>query len=322
MRNFVERSHREPADHFETAEHIRYDTANAQPRARGKLMKNPIWTKLLVIAILLTPALACKFDFGSNATSNANSPDSANTTGTANAAAPAGDPLAAGGESQPAAASALVADLYKQHDSKRSPFFQTQDRGRVDKFFAKPLSDLIWNDARNAGGGVGTIDADPLYNAQDVEIKNLKVGEAQISGDRATVPVTFNNYTQKVTITYALKTVAGTWKIDDIRYSENDTLLKWLRSGLSDTTSSSPTGEFEGKYQVGDTTCTVTPFKMAFEVKWAKGSGVETFFFKEGNTFEAEAKGGANRFEFDDENYNTGTFYRADGKTFPVRRAS
>ena len=47
----------------------------------------------------------------------------------------------------------------------------------------------------------------------------------------------------------------------------------------------------------------------------------EMFFYKEGNTFESSAdKGEPNRFTFDDETYNSGTFYRADGKTFKVTR--
>ncbi len=78
----------------------------------------------------------------------------------------------------------------------------------------------------------------------------------------------------------------------------------------------------EGKYQVGETTCNVKPVKMAFEVRWAKGSGVEMFAFTEDNTFEsAPGSNDSNAFVFDDGNYNTGTFYRADGKSFTVRRA-
>lgn len=291
-------------------------------RVIGKHMKYLTFTRAALLGVSLATAAGCSFNFSTNKGANA---DAANvsTAGTnTNAGAPAGDPVAAGGESQSATASALVADLYKQHDAKRSPFFQTKDRARVDKYFIKPLADLIWKDANDSSGEVGVLDGDPLYNAQDIQIKNFKVGEAEVKGETAKVPVTFNNYDQKVSITFSLRQVSGAWKIDDIRYSESDSLMKWLRSGLSDTSTASPAGEFEGKYQVGDTTCTVTPFKMAFEVKWAKGSGVETFFFKEGNTFESDEKGGRpNRFEFDDENYNTGTFYRADGKTFAVKRA-
>src|SRR6185503_2501974 len=42
---------------------------------------------------------------------------------------------------------ALVADLYRQHDRKRSPFFQTRSRALVNNYFAKSLADLIWKDA-------------------------------------------------------------------------------------------------------------------------------------------------------------------------------
>ncbi len=65
---------------------------------------------------------------------------------------------------------------------------------------------------------------------------------------------------------------------------------------------------------------------MAFEVKWEKGAGTEIFFADEKDsdkwTFSTEVKDDdkANVFSFDDENYNKGTFYRADGKEFPVRR--
>jgi hypothetical protein len=116
----------------------------------------------------------------------------------------------------------------------------------------------------------------------------------------------------------------GGWKIADINYGEAGTLVKWLSEDYSGKADAP--GEFEGKYQIGDTTCTVKPVKMAFEVKWAKGSGVE-MFFSEGSANDRYIfasrpdKGQANSFAFDDENYNTGTFYRADGKEFPIKRA-
>jgi len=84
-------------------------------------------------------------------------------------------------------------------------------------------------------------------------------------------------------------------------------------------------GEFEGKYQIGETTCMVKAVKMAFEVKWEKGKGTE-MFFSEGVAndkyiFASHPKTGkSNAFSFDDENYNTGIFYRADGKEFPIKR--
>ena len=84
--------------------------------------------------------------------------------------------------------------------------------------------------------------------------------------------------------------------------------------------------EFEGRYKVGPTTCTVKPIRMAFEVRWAKGKGVMRFFFDrmtpEGKAiFVSEDVGkGTDKFIFDDNRYNSGTFLRADGRMFTVKR--
>lgn len=233
-----------------------------------------------------------------------------------------GTPSGAGAQSMAAAAEELIADLYKQHDAQKGPFFQTKDRARVDKYFTKPLADLIWNDAKTSEGQIGAIDFDPLYNAQDVEKKNFAVGKADLKDDTGTVPVTFSNFGTKQTVTFVMKRINDAWKIDDIRYSGGETLLKIFKAN-SGGSSTAASGEFEGKYTVGPTSCTVKPVKMAFEVRWAKGSGVVMFFYKDGNTFESEEdrSGGRNEFRFDDANYNSGMFVRTDGTTFTVKRA-
>src|SRR5688572_14184700 len=89
-----------------------------------------------------------------------------------------GTAAGAGGESQAAAAEAVVADLYKQHDAKKSPFYQTKNRALVDKYFTKQLADMIWKGAVESAGEIGALGADPLYDAQDTEIKNFAVGKA------------------------------------------------------------------------------------------------------------------------------------------------
>jgi hypothetical protein len=219
-------------------------------------------------------------------------------------------------------AEAVVAELYKQHDAKKSPFFQTTDRALVDRFFTKQLADLIWKDAVASSGEIGALDADPLYDAQDIEIKNFKIGAAEVKGDKATVPVTFSNFSEIKTLKFSLSLVNEAWKIADIHYGRKETLLTWLRTGPPETANENELGEFEGKYLVGDTSCTVAFQNRGYAVRWAKGSGVEYFSFMDGTTFASSTvESEANRFVFDDENYNTGTFYRADGKTFPVRRA-
>lgn len=127
--------------------------------------------------------------------------------------------------------SALVADLYRQHDAKRSPFFQTKSRARVDKYFTKGLADLIWKDAKSANGEVGAFDGDPLYNAQDMEISHFAVGSAVIRGKAAIVRVTFSNLGKREAIDYWLMKVKGAWKIDNISYGKGETLRKWLTAG-------------------------------------------------------------------------------------------
>lgn len=237
--------------------------------------------------------------------------------------APAEEPAYAAAESQTTTPEALVSDLYKQHDAKKSPFFQTKNRALLDKYFTKTLADLIWKDATTSKNEVGAIDGDPLYNAQDMEIKNFSVGKADVKGDAANLPVTFTNFGEKKTINFSLKRASGAWKIDNILYGDGDSLMKWLKDTYSrDPNSGTVTpGEFEGKFQVGDTSCVVKPVKMAFEVRWAKGSGAEMFFSKNGYTFESSPdKGEPNRFEFDNDGYGTGIFYRADGKEFPVKK--
>lgn len=280
-------------------------------------MKTEMCAACLVVSIILAFTASCSSS-GSAANNNIANPN-------ANAIA-SGTPEAGSAETKAAPPETLVAELYKQHDAKKSPFFQTKDRGLVDKYFTKPLADLIWKDATESKNEVGAIDGDPLYNAQDTEIKNFAIGKGDIKGESATVGVTFTNFGEKQTLTYTLKLINSVWKIDNIGYGGSDSLMKWLKDTYpnkpASPSTSSSSSEFEGRYQVGDTTCTVKPVKMAFEVRWAKGKGVEMFSFTEGNTFEsAPDQPGSNKFVFDDDNYNTGTFYRADGKSFVVRRA-
>lgn len=118
----------------------------------------------------------------------------------------------------------LVADLYKAQKQKRGPFFQTRSRVLVDKYFAKSLGDLIWKDARTSKGEVGVIDGDPLYDAQDMEIKNFAIAKPRMEESRALVDATFENFGEKKKITYILLKGPAGWRIDDIVYGEGRTL--------------------------------------------------------------------------------------------------
>ena len=80
---------------------------------------------------------------------------------------------------------------------------------------------MIWKDAKESDGEVGALGADPLYNAQDTDIKRFSVGEPKINGDKAEVIVTFDNFNQKAnSLHYAFVKQNNEWKISDINYGE------------------------------------------------------------------------------------------------------
>jgi hypothetical protein len=133
-------------------------------------------------------------------------------------------------QKRPVSPDALVADLYRQHNRKHSPFFQTRSRALVNRYFNKALADLIWKDATTKKEEVGALDGDPLYDAQDMQIKNFVVGKASIEEAIAQVPVSFENFDKKVQINFLLiKTPAG-WRISDISYPAGYTLKSLLTS--------------------------------------------------------------------------------------------
>jgi hypothetical protein len=131
----------------------------------------------------------------------------------------------------------LVTELYRQSARKRSPFFQTRSRALVNKYFEKDLGDLIWKDSIRSKGEVGAIDGDPLYNAQDTEIKHFMIHKPDfmkgVAGDEAEVKVTFENFGAKKEIIFMLRRATGPWgwKISNIKYDDGADLLGILKSG-------------------------------------------------------------------------------------------
>jgi len=275
--------------------------------------------KLMLLAACLTIA-SCSAD---NATAdNATAPNTtAENTTIANMT------TANTTQAQHATPATIVRELYKQHDAQNSPFFQTNDRAAVDQYFTKTLADLIWQDAVNAQGAVSAIDVDPLYNAQRTKITDLKVKTDQVDGDQALVLVTFKNFGAKDSLIFNVERENGVWKISNITSGDYNlrNLFQSAKENSRGTSVTQADGFFEGTYQIGETTCTVKPIKMAFEVKWKQGTGTEIFFFKgkanDKRIFASDPETGkANIFSFDDEHYTTGTFYRGDGREFPIHK--
>jgi Sporulation and spore germination len=128
----------------------------------------------------------------------------------------------------------LVVNLYAQH-KKRSPFFQTRSRALLDTFFDRTLAGLLWRDAHSAGGEVGALDGDPLFNAQDMEIRNFMIGAGEVGAQAAEVPVSFENFGVKHKITFQLQAERSGWRISNLLYDEGTSLVDILRDDHSRT---------------------------------------------------------------------------------------
>lgn len=121
----------------------------------------------------------------------------------------------------------LVAQLYQAHRSKHDPLDETALLGR---YFDPALLKLYLRDKREAKGEVGRLDGDPLYNAQDFEIKDFSVSAPEIAGGEGRVTVHFKNFGKPTRLVFVLSRTANGWKISDIRYDDGSSLKKILQS--------------------------------------------------------------------------------------------
>ncbi len=121
-----------------------------------------------------------------------------------------------------------VAALYKQH-KKQSPFFQNKSRALVDRYFDRELAALIWN-MPNSPDEVGPLDGDPLYNAQDMEIKSFVIHKAMVNDGTAIVLVSFTNIGKKQEVKFLLASRQAGWKITNIKYDDGTDLIGILKS--------------------------------------------------------------------------------------------
>ncbi|HVE71798.1 MAG TPA: hypothetical protein VNI54_10550 [Thermoanaerobaculia bacterium] len=133
------------------------------------------------------------------------------------------------------AAAKVVSELYREHAAGASPFFQTENRAKVDAYFEPVLAEMIWKDAVASQGEVGALGFDPLYNAQETDVKNFAIQPPAMEPNRASVVVAFDNFGQPERLTFILVPVGGQWRISDIAYGDGSTTLR----GILDTAAKS-----------------------------------------------------------------------------------
>lgn len=118
----------------------------------------------------------------------------------------------------------IVANLYKAAKVKD---IAAMSKTELRKYFDKELAELIRKTANSDNG----LNFDILYDAQDTQIKNFRIGEAENqSPSLATVDVSFTNFGEKKEIQFLLASYgAEGWKITEIYY-EQGMLSKILSS--------------------------------------------------------------------------------------------
>jgi hypothetical protein len=123
----------------------------------------------------------------------------------------------------------VVAQLYQAHRSKHDPLDETQLLGR---YFDAELLKLYLKDKREAKGEVGRLDGDPLYNAQDIEIKDFSISAPEATAGETRVTAHFKNIGKPARVIYVLSRTADGWRISDIRYDDGSSLKKILQGKL------------------------------------------------------------------------------------------
>lgn len=125
-------------------------------------------------------------------------------------------------EAKSATPEEVVKEIYKIHaaDWNGTGDRILDTRESVGKYFETKLADILWKHLNADPDKEDIVDFDIFYNAQDAEIKSLKVAPAKIVGKKATVVVTFKNFGKAVKITYSMVNVGGDWKISDIGYGK------------------------------------------------------------------------------------------------------
>jgi hypothetical protein len=98
-------------------------------------------------------------------------------------------------------------------------FEKQHDFHEPDDIYSDRLKGLLALDSKEAGGEVGRLDFDPWIDAQDWEIKNVKVTSepVELAPSRRVVTATFKNIGRPENIHFYFERTKDGWKLDDMR---------------------------------------------------------------------------------------------------------
>jgi hypothetical protein len=123
----------------------------------------------------------------------------------------------------------IVSDLYSAHRGKADPLQYPASKNLLGAYFDAGLLSLFLNDQSESQGEVGKVDFDPLYAAQDFEIKDFSVRLIAQQKHSAEVAAFFKNIGTREKIGFLLSNTGQGWRITDIKYSDGRTLKGILK---------------------------------------------------------------------------------------------
>jgi hypothetical protein len=123
----------------------------------------------------------------------------------------------------------VVTDLYRAHKGKADPLQYPASKKLLATYFEKGLLSLFLKDQSESKGEVGKLDFDPLYDAQDFDIKDFSIALVAQQKDSAEVAASFKNIGTSEKIVFVLSNTAQGWRITDIKYSDGRTLKDILK---------------------------------------------------------------------------------------------
>jgi hypothetical protein len=106
----------------------------------------------------------------------------------------------------------------------------TADRSELSRYLDSELIALLDADLEcsRRTSEVCNLNGDPLYNAQDAQIEDLQVNNAE----PGIVRVSFKNFGSAQQVVHRLRQTPDGWRVHDIEYGPGESLRGWLSTPI------------------------------------------------------------------------------------------
>jgi hypothetical protein len=131
----------------------------------------------------------------------------------------------AGPDAPRTAADRLVRALYFEHRVKESPFVEVKNPALAEQFFTKPVAAKVLAYAQRLDKKPTV---NPLFNIPDKQAEKMWVLPATISGDNASVFVTYTDKGKPQEMRCEMTKQADRFRIADIVYADGSRLTEKL----------------------------------------------------------------------------------------------